>query len=64
MFVARLLCSDPVCAEDIAAEAPTLAELETLACECGCGVEVIGWPDWVPEGELVVLRQAELRRAA
>ncbi len=67
MFVARLLCSDPVCAEAISAEARTVRELEALACECGCGLEVIGFPDAVEEAELVVLRGAapgELRAAA
>jgi hypothetical protein len=56
VLVARLLCSDPACAEEIAAEARTLRELEVLACECGCGLEVIGFPDRVEEAELVVLR--------
>lgn len=46
MFVARLVCSDPVCADAIAANAESLAELETLACECGCAFAVVGWPDW------------------
>ena len=45
MYVARLICSDDCCAEEILAEARTLAELETLACDCGCGLELIGWPD-------------------
>ena len=56
VFVARLICSDPACAEELVAEAATLQELEVLACECGCGLDVIGWPDAVePEGEVVVL---------
>ncbi len=41
MFVARLLCSDPACAEPFEAHARTLAELATLACDCGCGLEVL-----------------------
>ena len=45
MYVARLICSDEACAEEILAEARTLAELETLACDCGCALAVIGWPD-------------------
>ena len=45
MYVARLICSHADCAEEILAEASTLAERETLACECGCGLDVIGWPD-------------------
>ena len=42
MFVARLLCSDQACAEPFEARARTLAELATLACDCGCGLEVLG----------------------
>ena len=45
MYVARLICSDERCAEEILAEARTLEELETLACDCGCGFELMGWPD-------------------
>jgi hypothetical protein len=57
MFVARLVCSDSACAEEAAAEARTLRELDVLMCECGCALEVIGWPDWVGEpAEVVVLR--------
>ena len=58
MFVARLICSDEGCAAEVAAESATLAELETLACECGCALEVLGWPDWEdePAAEVVTLR--------
>ena len=59
-FVARLICSDPDCAAEVSAEARTLAELETLACECGCGFAVVAFPDWVDpaeaSAEVVVLR--------
>jgi hypothetical protein len=45
MFVARLTCSDEACAVEIAAEAVTLREFETMVCDCGCALELIGWPD-------------------
>ena len=66
MFVARLICSDMACAAEIEAEAATLAELETLACECGCGLQVIAWPEAVAVAEVVHLRPAPVprRRAA
>jgi hypothetical protein len=67
MFVARLVCSDGECAAEAAAEAATPRELESLLCDCGCALEVIGWPDWVDEpAEVVVLRArlGELRDAA
>jgi len=56
VLVARLICSDPACAEELTAEAATLRELEVLACDCGCALEIIGWPDVAePEAEVVVL---------
>ena len=58
MYIARLICSDPACTERIVSEAETLAELETLACECGCGFDVVGIPDWIEEdGVVVALRR-------
>jgi hypothetical protein len=57
MYVARLICSDVECAEELTAEAPQAPELELLLCACGCTLENIGWPDWVDEpGEVVTLR--------
>jgi len=58
MYVARLVCSDEACAEEVTHEAATLAELETLVCDCGCALEVIGWPDVAAEplAEIVTLR--------
>lgn len=45
MLVARLICSDEACADAFEARAATLAELDALACECGCALQVLGWPD-------------------
>ncbi len=60
VFVARLICSDPACAEDVVAEAATLGELELLACECGCVLDIIGWPDTVrAEAAVICLRVRE-----
>ena len=58
MFIARLICSDEGCAAEVAAEAATLRELETLACDCGCALELIGWPDRAdePVAEVISLR--------
>ncbi len=65
VFVARLICSDPACAEEVAGEAATLRELEVLACECGCALEVIGWPDTVrAEAAVIRLRVREPGGAA
>jgi hypothetical protein len=41
---ARLVCSDGDCA--VLYEAiGWLAEIESLGCECGCGLQVLGWPE-------------------
>lgn len=68
MFVARVICSDEGCAEERTVEADSLAELEALLCDCGCVLEIIGWPDWVEPRPNVVIalpaRAAALREAA
>ncbi len=67
MFVARLICSDTECAEERVLEAESLRELEAMACDCGCVLEIIGWPDWVePRGSVVISLPARrpLRDAA
>ena len=58
MYIARLVCSDAACAEEVTLEGATLAELETLICDCGCALEMIGWPDVAAEplAEVVLLR--------
>ena len=43
MVRARLFCSDPACAAAFEAIGP-LEELEALACSCGGGLEIIGFP--------------------
>jgi D-serine deaminase-like pyridoxal phosphate-dependent protein len=67
VFLARLICSDADCAEEVTAEAARAPELERLICDCGCALEILGWPDWVDEpAEVVALRvlAAPLRDAA
>jgi hypothetical protein len=41
---ARLFCSDSRCAAAFEAIGP-IEELETLACSCGGGLEIIGFPE-------------------
>jgi hypothetical protein len=67
VFVARLICSDVECAVELSAEGLEAAELETLLCDCGCALEIIGWPDWVDEPAQVIALRVEgalLRSAA
>jgi hypothetical protein len=40
---ARVFCSDPACAAAFEAIGP-LEELEALACSCGGGLEIVGFP--------------------
>jgi hypothetical protein len=49
VLVARLICSDPACAAEAEEHAETVEELATLACHCGCGLEVLS----VSEAELL-----------
>jgi len=64
MFIARLQCSDEACAEQTVAEAPTLAELETLSCErCGCGLAILAWPDWVEDEQPAPVIPLRARRS-
>ena len=58
MYSARLVCTDPTCAEELAAETATLGELSALVCECGCALEVVGWPDVAAEplAQVILLR--------
>jgi hypothetical protein len=64
MYSARLVCSDPACAEEIAVQTATLRELESLLCDCGCALSVIGWPDVAAEplAEVILLRVDAVRR--
>ena len=44
MVHAILVCTHEGCTETYEAYG-TLAEIEALACECGCCLEVVCWPD-------------------
>jgi hypothetical protein len=62
VLIARLICSDVECAERVTAEAATLRELETLACEeCGCALEILGWPDESEDRHLAVVLRMQGR---
>jgi hypothetical protein len=45
---ALLICSDGECPVLIEAIGDP-AEIEALACDCGCGLHILGWPDEVFE---------------
>lgn len=51
MWFARLICSDQSCAEELDVYAADLAELESLGCDCGCALQVLGWVDSVEDDE-------------
>jgi hypothetical protein len=44
VYRAILICSETECTERFEARG-TLAELEALACECGCALQIVGWPE-------------------
>jgi hypothetical protein len=45
VFHALLICTDESCAEEIEAYGTRLEELEALACECGCALQLIAVSD-------------------
>jgi hypothetical protein len=49
MWFARLVCSDERCPEELEIYADRLEELETLGCDCGCALEIVGWADAVDD---------------
>jgi hypothetical protein len=48
MVRALLICSDDGCTAVFEAIG-SAEEVETLACECGCGLAVVGWPEVVSQ---------------
>jgi hypothetical protein len=50
---ALLICSDDDCTAVYEAHGP-LEEVEALACSCGCGLAIVGWPEPADETELEV----------
>jgi hypothetical protein len=46
---ARLFCTDAGCAARFDAIG-RIEELETLACPCGAGLEVVAWPEPTDDG--------------
>jgi hypothetical protein len=55
MFIAQLICSEPPCTEEYEARAATLAELEALACDCGCGLQLVRVAEGEHDGRAVTL---------
>jgi hypothetical protein len=55
MFIAQLICSEPECPDVYEACAATLAELEALACECGCGLQLVRVTEGEDDGRRVTL---------
>jgi hypothetical protein len=41
VFHALLICSDEACAEELEAYGTGLEELEAMACECGCALQLL-----------------------
>jgi hypothetical protein len=45
-----MVCSDRVCAVAYEACGP-LEEVEALGCDCGCGLQLLAWPEHDPGAE-------------
>jgi hypothetical protein len=41
VFHASLICTDEACAEEVEAYGMRLEELEAIACECGCALQLV-----------------------
>ncbi len=48
MVRALLTCSEDECTDVYEVYGP-LGEIEALACDCGCGLAIVGWPDTTDE---------------
>ena len=55
MFRALLICSDDDCTETFEAWG-TLEELEALACDCGCALEILTVDECAEAGDQVDLQ--------
>jgi hypothetical protein len=70
MFLARIICSDPGCYEEIEVPIENLDELEGFTCECGHGFVVATVSELAEQaGEVVSIagrtrREGSARRAA
>lgn len=54
MFTARLLCSDPGCAEQLEEHVVALAQLDVLVCACGCTFELLAVSLAEPASDLLL----------
>lgn len=48
LFRALLVCSGEECLAEYEVVAP-LAEIEALCCDCGLGLQLLGWPEEAPQ---------------
>ena len=48
MVRALLICSDDGCTAVFEAIG-SIDVIDTLACECGCGLAIVGWPEFATE---------------
>jgi hypothetical protein len=63
MLCAILICSDPACAEELEALGHGPGDFDSLACDCGCTLQAIGFFEHV-EARIGRVRLFEVRRAA
>ena len=59
MLLARIICSDPECTEELELAVELLDELDGLSCECGYGYVTLAVSELAPgDAEVVELRPA------
>jgi hypothetical protein len=63
MLLARIVCSDPECAEETEVTVETLDELDGHACECGFGFVLIQVAEEREPRSMQVVQLPERRRA-
>jgi hypothetical protein len=59
VYRALVVCSDEGCAAAYEVHA-TLPEIEALCCDCGLGLEALGWPEQAYEADDAPVRLALL----
>jgi hypothetical protein len=55
LFRALVVCSEEECVAEYEAIGP-LAEIDALCCDCGAGLQALGWPEQAYEPERAAVR--------
>jgi hypothetical protein len=64
VFIVRVTCSDPACAEEAEAVVATIEEADDVVCECGFGTVLIAVAELDTDAPVVELRPRRDERLA